>query len=134
MQTPAGLLLARSSHVEDRPAVYAAQFALSHAAWLVAYPTAGLVGASFGLPSAFLVLTLGAAAGVLAAACVWPRRESAELVHEHAAIEHDHPIEEDDHHRHRAVHRLGATRHRHRPLRHAHAFVIDDHHPSWPRR
>ena len=39
--TPSGRLLKRSAHAEDRPAVYAAQFALSHACWLVTYPLAG---------------------------------------------------------------------------------------------
>lgn len=34
---PAGRLLRRSAHPEDRPAVYAAQLALSHARWLVTY-------------------------------------------------------------------------------------------------
>ena len=35
--TPIGRVLRRSAHPEDRPALFAAQFALSHAAWLVAY-------------------------------------------------------------------------------------------------
>ena len=43
-QTPAGRLLRRSSHAEDRPALFAAQFALSHACWLVTYPLAGWLG------------------------------------------------------------------------------------------
>ena len=43
--TPTGRLLRRSAHAEDRPALFAAQFALSHACWLVAYPLAGWVGA-----------------------------------------------------------------------------------------
>ena len=33
-QTPTGRLLRRSAHAEDRPALFAAQFALSHACWL----------------------------------------------------------------------------------------------------
>ncbi|GLC61954.1 hypothetical protein PLESTB_001834000 [Pleodorina starrii] len=40
-QTPAGRLLRRSAHAEDRPAIFAAQFALSHACWLICYPLAG---------------------------------------------------------------------------------------------
>lgn len=43
--TPAGRALRRSAAPEDRPALFAAQFALSHACWLVAYPVAGLVSA-----------------------------------------------------------------------------------------
>lgn len=33
--TPSGRLLRRSAHAEDRPAVFAAQFALSRACWLI---------------------------------------------------------------------------------------------------
>ena len=35
VQTPGGRLLRRSAHEEDRPALFAAQFALSHACWLL---------------------------------------------------------------------------------------------------
>ena len=35
-QTPTGRLLRRSAHPEDRPALFAAQFALSHICWLIA--------------------------------------------------------------------------------------------------
>lgn len=47
-QTPGGRLLRRSSTAEDRPALFAAQFALSHSCWLVTYPLAGWVGAAWG--------------------------------------------------------------------------------------
>ena len=39
--TPSGRLLRRSAHAGDRPALFAAQFALSHACWLVTYPLSG---------------------------------------------------------------------------------------------
>ncbi len=35
-----------SGHPEDRPFLIAAQFALSHAGWLVTYPLAGWLGAN----------------------------------------------------------------------------------------
>ena len=47
-QTPSGRLLRRSAKPEDRPALFAAQFALSHACWLIAYPLAGWAGATPG--------------------------------------------------------------------------------------
>lgn len=50
MLTPSGRLLRRSAHPEDRPAIFAAQFALSHACWLVAYPLAGLLMTLAGSP------------------------------------------------------------------------------------
>ena len=62
-QTPSGRLLRRSSHAEDRPALFAAQFALSHACWLITYPLAGWAGAAFGLPATSVILA------VIAASC-----------------------------------------------------------------
>ncbi|MDH5797935.1 MAG: MFS transporter, partial [Paracoccaceae bacterium] len=47
--TPSGRLLRISAHAEDRPAVFTAQFALSHACWLLTYPLAGFLGLAFGL-------------------------------------------------------------------------------------
>lgn len=44
--TPTGRLLRLSSSDADRPALFAAQFALSHACWLITYPMAGWLGAS----------------------------------------------------------------------------------------
>ena len=43
-QTPSGRILRRSSSAQDRPALFAAQFALSHACWLITYPLAGWLG------------------------------------------------------------------------------------------
>lgn len=54
--TPSGRLIRRSGSGEDLPALFAAQFALSHACWLVTYPLAGWVGARFGLAPALLLL------------------------------------------------------------------------------
>lgn len=76
--TPVGRVLRRSSVPEDRPALFAAQFALSHAWWLVAYPLAGGLGVRLGLDGAFLVL--GALAGIAAFAgfILWPSGDSSE--------------------------------------------------------
>ena len=46
--TPSGRLLRSSAHAEDRPSLFAAQFALSHACWLLTYPAAGWAGDAFG--------------------------------------------------------------------------------------
>ncbi len=115
--TPSGRLLRRSAHAEDRPALFAAQFALSHACWLVAYPLAGWVGARFGLPTAAIALAGLAALGVLIALVVWPAEDPETIAHEHPDLPADHP--------HVADHaRAGG---------HSHAIVIDDLHPVWPR-
>ena len=113
-QTPIGRILNRSAHPNDRPAVFAAQFALSHACWLVTYPLAGWIGASFGLDVAALGL---AGLGGVAMALVlhlWPATDPAELPHSHPDLAPDHP------------HLAGDT------VGHRHIYVIDDVHRRWP--
>ncbi len=139
IQTPAGRLLRRSADEGDRPAVYAAQFALSHACWLVAYPLAGWIGATLGLTAAFTVLALVALASTAAALALWPAHDPGEVEHLHEAFEHEHLHVHDEHHRHAhdgdgegpEPHR---HRHAHAALRHKHPYVIDLHHPLWPSR
>ena len=136
IQTPAGRLLKRSAHEGDRPAIYAAQFALSHAGWLVAYPLAGLIGGTFGLTAAFTVLAVVALAATGAAVALWPADDPGELEHEHERLEHEHLHVHDEHHRHEHEGWEGPEPHRHphrhAPLRHRHPYVIDLHHPVWP--
>ena len=70
--TPSGRLLRRSAQPEDRPAVFAAQFALSHACWLITYPLAGWTMTAFGTVPALILLGGLAAFGIVAALRVWP--------------------------------------------------------------
>jgi len=115
-QTPSGRLLRRSAHPEDRPALYAAQFALSHACWLIAYPLAGWAGATFGLAVVAIVLALLAIAAIGVAFVVWPSDDPEVVEHRHDELPADHP-------------HLAVSGHGHH---HAHAFVIDDMHLAWP--
>jgi MFS family permease len=112
--TPSGRLLKRSAHTEDRPAVYAAQFALSHACWLVTYPLAGWLMTFAGSVTTFGVLAVVAAAGMFGGVVLWPRGGEIELEHTHANLPGDHPHMRDG-----------------QP--HRHAIVIDDFHEHWPR-
>ena len=73
--TPVGRVLRRSSTASDRPAVFAAQFSLSHACWLLAYPIAGWVATAAGFTTAWLVLAGLAVLGLGTAALAWPRRD-----------------------------------------------------------
>ena len=136
VQTPAGRLLRRSAHEGDRPSIYAAQFALSHACWLVAYPLAGWMGGVVSLSAAGLLLGAVAAGSTLVAVAVWPAREPLEVEHEHEAEDHEHLHTHDDHHQHAHEGWEGPEPHRHphrhTPLRHSHPYVIDLHHPVWP--
>jgi predicted MFS family arabinose efflux permease len=114
-QTPIGRIINRSAREADRGAVFAAQFALSHACWLVTYPLAGWIGAGAGLSAAALTLAVIGAAGLLAVAGIWPSNDPAVVVHEHPDLAPDHP--------HLAEH--GAQ--------HSHAVMIDDLHRRWPK-
>ncbi len=115
VQTPSGRLLRRSARPADRPAVFAAQFALSHACWLLTYPLAGWLGETAGMVVATFVLTAAAFAGVASALMTWPARDPEVVEHEHPNLAMGHP------------HLADASR-----SRHAHAFVIDDLHKRWP--
>ena len=118
-QTPSGRLLQRSAHPEDRPALFAAQFALSHACWLLFYPLAGWLGTNFGMPASFAVLGGTAALAAWVASSIWP-------AHDPGVIEHDHQNLPVGH-----AHMQGTADVGHR-MRHTHAFVVDDNHPQWP--
>ncbi|MDP3193825.1 MFS transporter [Tabrizicola sp.] len=114
-QTPIGRILNRSARPEDRPAVFAAQFALSHACWLVTYPLAGWIGANAGLSAAAITLAVIGAAGLAAVLRLWPASDQTILPHDHSELPMDHP--------HLAEH----------GQQHAHSIVIDDLHRRWPK-
>ncbi|MGR3572386.1 MFS transporter [Brevirhabdus sp.] len=114
--TPAGRLLRRSAHAEDRPAVFAAQFALSHAGWLLTYPLAGRIGAAYGMDAAFVTMAVIGVIGVAVAFRVWPGSEPCILTHSHPGLDPAHPhLQENGH---------GPN--------HRHAITIDDLHRHWP--
>ncbi len=119
IMTPSGRLLRRSARPEDRPAVFAAQFALSHACWLVAYPAAGFLGSHAGFGPAMIVLGLLGLSGVAMARRWWPHSFPDVLEHSHSGLSPDHPHLKD------ATRRGGVWVHRH-------SFVIDDEHRVWP--
>ncbi len=136
VQTPAGRLIVRSSQPGDRPAYYAAQFALSHACWLIAYPLAGWLGAGAGLSAAFAVMAMISAFSVLAALLFWREETGAHLPHRHEAVSHEHLHVHDEHHQHEHEGHEGEEPHthphRHDAMEHSHEFMIDLHHPFWP--
>jgi hypothetical protein len=122
-QTPIGRIINRSARAGDRGAVFAAQFALSHACWLVTYPLAGWIGAAAGMSVAALVLAGVGAAGLVAVLRIWPAEDAAILPHDHPDLPADHP--------HLASH--GDSHGISHGHSHAHPFVIDDLHRHWPK-
>ena len=115
--TPSGLLLRRSADAANRPAVFAAQFALSHVCWLIAYLLAGWLGAGSGMAAAFAALAVLAALGALAAMALWPRQDPEVVPHVHD-LPPGHP------HLSEGGPDGGRS--------HAHAYRIDDLHHVWP--
>ncbi|MCM3658885.1 MFS transporter [Agromyces mediolanus] len=77
--TPTGRVIRSSVARAGLPAAFAAQFSLSHLAWLIAYPIAGWVGAS-SLTAAWAILGVLAAGGAVTALAVWPRERTAALL------------------------------------------------------
>ncbi|MDV6272402.1 MFS transporter [Rhodococcus erythropolis] len=77
--TPTGKVLRRSVEPSGIPEVFAAQFSLSHLAWLVTYPIAGWVGTSAGFAVTWSILAALAAVGAVAGFALWPREAGAEL-------------------------------------------------------
>jgi len=117
VQTPTGRLLRRSAQPNDRPALFAAQFALSHACWLITYPLAGWLGAAAGILITLGVLGAVTLVGLGLAMVLWPADDLDVVEHAHADLRPDHPH---------------LREHRAHGLRHTHIFVIDDLHQGWP--
>ncbi len=112
--TPQGRLLRRSAHSDDRPAVFTAQFALSHACWLVTYPLAGSAMTALGAGPTLGILGVLGGIGVGAAWVLWPEGDPIIVPHTHPDLPPDHP------------HLQGGGQ------QHAHALIIDDEHHAWP--
>jgi len=119
--TPVGRVLRRSSAPSDRPAIFAAQFSLSHLCWLLAYPIAGWGATLLGFTTTWSVLAGIAAAGAVVAVAAWPRHDPEEITHTHDAGSTSHDHLADD-----AI-PLGDGM-----FEHAHTFMIDQDHLRWP--
>ncbi|MEP2030763.1 MAG: MFS transporter [Paracoccaceae bacterium] len=119
--TPGGLVITRSTGRGNRAAVFAAQFSLSHAGWLIAYPLAGWLATFVSLEMSLLLLSGGCAAVASAAMRVWPSDDPIERSHCHPEMPSDHPH----------LKQVPATGAQHK---HVHEFRIDELHPTWTQR
>ncbi|MBE8516174.1 MFS transporter [Amycolatopsis sp. H6(2020)] len=117
--TPIGRVLRRSSAASDRPAVFAAQFSVSHACWLLAYPIAGWLATSSGFTTTWLVLSGLAAAGMVVATRSWPRHDPVSLEHTHDNLSDREHVDD-------------AIEDEHGVWWHTHEYVIDREHQRWP--
>ncbi|WP_033349927.1 MFS transporter [Kitasatospora aureofaciens] len=119
--TPGGRVIRRSAADPDLPAAFAAQFSLSHGCWLLTYPLAGWLAAGAGLPATAVVLGALALAAAVTATALWPARDPDALSHLHTDLPVGHPHLAD-------AHPAGGG-----AWQHGHHYVIDQHHPTWPR-
>lgn len=71
--TPTGRVIRSTVTRSALPAAFAAQFSLSHLAWLLTYPIAGWIGTSAGFTVAWSILAGLAVLGTIAAPVLWPR-------------------------------------------------------------
>jgi MFS family permease len=113
--TPGGRLLKRSANLDDLPFLFAAQFSLSHACWLLTYPLAGILGAKLGMSVVLLALSGIALTGLFLAWHFWPRNDPDEVEHSHDDLAPDHE------HLNGQGNRV-----------HTHRLLIDELHERWP--
>ncbi|WP_425656405.1 MFS transporter [Roseobacter sp. EG26] len=116
--TPGGLVITRSAVSEDRAAVFAAQFSLSHAGWLMAYPLAGWLGGLVSLEMSLLILCGAGAVVATIGMSIWPANDPLSRGHSHPDLPRDHPH----------LMRIPANGSQ---QRHVHDFYIDELHPRW---
>jgi len=77
----------------------------------VTYPLAGWVGATWGIQTSFIALTIVAALSLVTAVLIWrPEHEVYAQIHSHTDPDTN------------------------KESTHEHDFVIDDEHPSWPKK
>ncbi|MGX1778612.1 hypothetical protein ACWIGW_41350 [Nocardia brasiliensis] len=102
------------------PALFAAQFSLSHACWLLIYPITGWLATTSGFTLTWTVLAALAALGASATLVYWPRRDNEALLHIHDSdTDPGHLIDA------RVLPDGGIV--------HTHPIVIDTEHRYWPR-
>lgn len=79
INTPSARLLRAQSDEQNRPAVFTAQFSLSHACFILTYPLAGWVGAETSQVAAAAALAMIATLAGLLAARSWPAHDEVVL-------------------------------------------------------
>ena len=116
-QTPTGRLIRKSASSENRTSLFAAQFAFSHACWLITYPLVGWLSTNIGTLQAFIPMAVIAIIALTLALRLWPKNDEGLLPHSHDELPTDHE--------HLVQHQIDGV--------HAHEYVIDDHHQTWPK-
>lgn len=116
---PIGRVIRSAAAAPDRPALFAAQFSLSHACWLITYPLTGWVGSGAGFTVSWTVLGGVAVVAALIAWAAWPASAESVVRHVHGATA------DPEHLVHAERYGTGWV--------HTHHVVIDTNHNRWPR-
>jgi MFS family permease len=134
VQTPAGKVVNQSSSPQDRASYFSAQFSLTHACWMFAYPLSGQLSTLLGIEATALIFGICVVGLTILSSVLWPKNDPGILEHTHGEMNHNHMHIHDGHHLHEnAAAEAHSHEHQHDEITHSHFFVIDDHHPEWPR-
>jgi MFS family permease len=88
--TPAGRLLRRSGRPADLPALFAADFSLSHACWLLCYPLAGWLATQTDMATTLGILAAVTLAATALAVRLWPAEDRGTISGVVTTTEGDH--------------------------------------------
>jgi MFS family permease len=116
-QTPTGRLIRKSASSENRTSLFAAQFAFSHACWLITYPLVGWLSTNIGTLQTFIPMAVIAIIALICAVCLWSSQDDVFLPHSHDDLSSDHE--------HLIQHQVNGV--------HIHEYVIDEYHKKWPK-
>lgn len=83
--TPTGSILRSHAPAGQLPEVFAAQFSLSHLAWLLTYPIAGWTAVHYGFPITWSILGTLALLSTSITLIVWKRERSQHMQYRHGA-------------------------------------------------
>lgn len=113
-----GRVLRDAATAPQRPALFSAQFSLSHACWLLTYPLTGWLTAAIGFGATWAVLGAIAVSAAAGAVFAWPTRAADQVRHRH---------EDGTDERH-----LDTAQRNGDGWTHSHQVVLDDTHPHGP--
>ena len=116
-QTPTGRLIRKSALSENRTALFAAQFAFSHACWLIAYPLVGWLSTNIGTLFTFIPMAIIATVSFFIALRLWSKEDEISFEHVHTDLPEDH--------KHILENQKNGV--------HIHEYMFDEYHQKWPK-
>ena len=112
-----GRLIRKSALSENRTALFAAQFAFSHACWLIAYPLVGWLSTNIGTLFTFIPMAIIATVSFFIALRLWSKEDEISFEHVHTDLPEDH--------KHILENQKNGV--------HIHEYMFDEYHQKWPK-